>query len=1115
VQLEITAPAGLRSGGTLHVAWRAASRFPPKTPVFVAVAIPGEVRIEAPPLVKPKQDTQPGQADNPPPDLPGVLALPGAARAPLDIAFGAGKTRLLVPLYQPGGKLAGAMDVRVFDAGALALEAVVVAKTACGERSLGDTIRREIEVAPGAPEIVVQDPFDIDVPRRVIISNSGRYRLHVFEGRYRVFEIATGAKLVDRAGHSPNFSPTSRFVVADIGDADGRDLEVIDLVAQQVIHTAAGPFVGWTNGDALLVDGTDQYGGLSVRPSLISRLVVTSADDPQGKPSDGLGLGAPGSCHACASWTDSPMTLDLDNGIVVFPDTFGGGSGEVFELASGFKACCVAASESSLPSPAGKDTDSRLKQFVAETYEVRPIEWKPGWNVRGGLAFSHIYDPLAKPNSGLADQEWYKGAIPLRQQLTPHRTLEAQAQSPSSRIAGLTEGVVLRGDWRQSARRARTTSEASARQGLLTELSRFGVDAAPPLAREAIAFSNSPASEDAKGRYDADNKKLDAEIDKRSKVLERRLLADVPAINPHLGQRKAGELPAFPYDGDLTQGKIILADQMEGLWRWQVDGNPLWLMQLLTIEGSGAFGQGAILLLEGQRKAAGRVINLSKALEGFWGGQYGSTAQQTHLKPQLFLGRYLVVASVASRNIGIYDIKSGQKVAMIAGMPQADLLEDVLLSVDGRHAIQLNSDGQFFLHEIAAGRMALSGRYVDGEIILYTPEAYYWSSYEGAHFVQLRFPGLPGLYSFQQFSAVLNRPEVIKARLAGASPATPPRLVPPPVVEARLVDEPAGGGRRVQVQARSGEGLARLRLYEDGLLIGDRSMSGSQFAGEIALPPTGNARWVTAQATDKGGLVSAPQMLPLKPAPGGSPARLHGVLVGVDTYAEERLKLTYAKSDARRLANALKASIGRYYGAENLQLLLDGEATPSAIAAALEKVVATADPRDTIVFSFAGHGVKGDDDHYYLTPAGYNSDYPKGTGLSWTQIASILGRAKARVVVILDSCHSGLSGAEGLGTNDDAVASLLTGARAPMLVLAASKGRQFSYEDPKWGGGAFTHALVEVLQRNWRSADLNGNGVIEVSELYRALRSMVASETQGNQTPWLARQDLIGDFALF
>ena len=218
---------------------------------------------------------------------------------------------------------------------------------------------------------------------------------------------------------------------------------------------------------------------------------------------------------------------------------------------------------------------------------------------------------------------------------------------------------------------------------------------------------------------------------------------------------------------------------MEGLWRWEVDGNPLWLLQLLIIEGSGAFGQGAVLLLEGQRKAAGKVVNLSTAMEGLWEGQYGSSAQQTRLKPQLFFGRYLVAASVASRAIGVYDVKAGTKLALITDMPQADLLDDVLLSVDQRHVIQLNSDGQFFLHEIATGRMVLSGRYVDGEIILYTPEAYYWSSYEGAHFVQLRFPGLRGLYSFQQFAAVLNRPNVIKARLAGASAAELPRLVPP------------------------------------------------------------------------------------------------------------------------------------------------------------------------------------------------------------------------------------------------------------------------------------------------------------------------------------------------
>ena len=181
------------------------------------------------------------------------------------------------------------------------------------------------------------------------------------------------------------------------------------------------------------------------------------------------------------------------------------------------------------------------------------------------------------------------------------------------------------------------------------------------------------------------------------------------------------------------------------------------------------------------------------------------------------------------------------------------------------------------------------------------------------------------------------------------------------------------------VQARSSEGLAHLRLYQDGQLIGDRSMSGPQFAGEIALPATGNARWVTALGHRQGraglGAANAPAQAGAgltEPPPRRAGRRRH-------------LCRGTAQADVRQvrcapLANALKASIGRYYGAESLQLLLDGEATPSAIAAALEKVVATAQPHDTIVFSFAGHGVKGDDGHYYLTPGRLQLRRPQGDG---------------------------------------------------------------------------------------------------------------------------------------
>ncbi|MGB0085868.1 MAG: caspase family protein [Rhodomicrobiaceae bacterium] len=159
--------------------------------------------------------------------------------------------------------------------------------------------------------------------------------------------------------------------------------------------------------------------------------------------------------------------------------------------------------------------------------------------------------------------------------------------------------------------------------------------------------------------------------------------------------------------------------------------------------------------------------------------------------------------------------------------------------------------------------------------------------------------------------------------------------------------------------------------------------------------------------------------------------------------------------------------------------------------------------------------MQGNDGRYYLTPSGFRLANVAGTGLAWSKLADVLGRSKARVIVILDACHSGLSGSEGLATNDEAVKELLSGARAPMLVLAASKGRQVSFEDSKWSGGVFTYALSEILQRGASTYDLDRNGTIELSELYRGLREIVTRETKGQQTPWLARQDLIGDFALF
>jgi len=81
VAIDVVAPADLRSGGAVRVAWRAPSRFPPKTPVFAAIAVPGEVRFDAPRLPTPARDKD-ATGDNQAPDLPDVLALPPPQRDP-------------------------------------------------------------------------------------------------------------------------------------------------------------------------------------------------------------------------------------------------------------------------------------------------------------------------------------------------------------------------------------------------------------------------------------------------------------------------------------------------------------------------------------------------------------------------------------------------------------------------------------------------------------------------------------------------------------------------------------------------------------------------------------------------------------------------------------------------------------------------------------------------------------------------------------------------------------------------------------------------------------------------------------------------------------------------
>jgi uncharacterized caspase-like protein len=130
-------------------------------------------------------------------------------------------------------------------------------------------------------------------------------------------------------------------------------------------------------------------------------------------------------------------------------------------------------------------------------------------------------------------------------------------------------------------------------------------------------------------------------------------------------------------------------------------------------------------------------------------------------------------------------------------------------------------------------------------------------------------------------------------------------------------------------------------------------------------------------------------------------------------------------------------------------------------------------------------------------------------------LAEALSEARGTVVVVLDACHAGIAGSEAFATNDDAISALFTHTGAPMVVLAASKGRQLSHENREAGGGLFTVAFAQAIADERTKYDRDKSGLIDLGELYVAIKSRVSEATKGEQTPWLARNALVGEMSLF
>jgi len=238
---------------------------------------------------------------------------------------------------------------------------------------------------------------------------------------------------------------------------------------------------------------------------------------------------------------------------------------------------------------------------------------------------------------------------------------------------------------------------------------------------------------------------------------------------------------------------------------------------------------------------------------------------------------------------------------------------------------------------------------------------------------------------------------------------------------------------------------------------------------------------------------AAPARLPLR-------GQLYVVAVGVSEYAKKEYALALAAKDATDFSALMSAQAGRLYTRVERRLLTDRQATRASVLEALDWLRRSVGPEDTGMLFIAGHGVNDNAGHYHFMPHDADVDRLARTAVGETELRRSLAGIKGRAVLFVDTCHAGnvVGSGAAAGQEIGRLANTLSSAENGVIVFSASTGRQESYEQTRWGNGAFTKALIDGLRG---AADFARDGVVTHQGLSYFLGREVRRLTRGTQTP--------------
>ena len=477
-----------------------------------------------------------------------------------------------------------------------------------------------------------------------------------------------------------------------------------------------------------------------------------------------------------------------------------------------------------------------------------------------------------------------------------------------------------------------------------------------------------------------------------------------------------------------------------------------------------------------------------------------------------------MIASASTDNtIKLWDVGTRRELRTLNAHTAA--IESIDFSPDGRLLASASDDGGTILWDTKTGEHLLTLISLDdgAEWMVVTPQGLFdgtpvsWNQILW-RYNQETFNVAPIEWFFNEF----YHPGLLADIFAGKRPRVAQDVSKKdrrqPVVKLSLVGQPADSAvatRTVKVKLDvadapadkdnpQGAGAQDVRLFRNGSLVkvwkGDVLKGQASVALEEEITVTAGPNRLVAYGFNRDNVKSKDAPLVFN---GADTLKRKGtayiIAVGVNEYANSQYNLKYATADARSFGDEMRKRQTQIGGFERIEIvqLLDQDATKANILAAIKRLAGVpgpptlkagpldglkrAEPEDTVVIYFAGHGTA-QSQRFYLIPhdLGYTGDRTKLTeqGLS-TMLSHSISDVEledavenidvGHLLLIIDACNSGqaLEAEEKRRgpMNSKGLAQLAY--EKGMYILTAAQSFQAALEAAQLGHGYLTYALVE------------------------------------------------------